>query len=210
MVAISVQFTIVGFVFLTLNVVSAFVDGFGCRHHSKITTNVIKAKHREAVADDDDDGMYNLAASENTAKRMETVKVSSRRNFLAKATPSMFLLLLGTTSTAITALMPESAVAKSYSSNARNMERINGGDFSGGSVYDNNPSSKSARKRRAMVGCKIPSSREAAAETLGVKDLSEKECNIAVMDGDDPNFMLQAMTKLECPTCPYGVDPKPK
>lgn len=44
---------------------------------------------------------------------------------------------------------PPSAIAeeKSYSSNARNMARLNAGDSSGGSIYDNNPSSPKARSR---------------------------------------------------------------
>jgi hypothetical protein len=93
---------------------------------------------------------------------------------------------------------PSSAVAKSYSQNARNMERLNAGDASGGSVYDNNPATDNSRKRRAMTGCKIPSARE----ELG--GLSEKDCNVRVMQGDT-EFMLEALRKLECPTCPYGV-----
>ena len=61
---------------------------------------------------------------------------------------------------------PPSAIAeeKSYSSNARNMARLNAGDSSGGSIYDNNPTSPKARARRAMVGCKNPSARGLAGE----------------------------------------------
>jgi hypothetical protein len=95
-------------------------------------------------------------------------------------------------------------VAKAYSSNARNMDRISAGDFSGGSVYDNNPSSAGARRRRAMQGCKIPSAREEAAEGLHVKNLGEKDCNVKVMS-ESPDFMLQAMQTLDCPMCPYGI-----
>jgi len=55
---------------------------------------------------------------------------------------------------------------KVYSSNARNMGRLNSGDSSGGSIYDNNPTSPKARARRAMVGCKNSSARSLAGEEL--------------------------------------------
>ena len=96
---------------------------------------------------------------------------------------------------------------KSYSTNARNLDRLNAGDSSGGSIYDNNPSQPAARKRRAMQGCKFPSARVQAANILGYTDnraLSEKDCNMQVMQ-DSPDFMLQALQQLECPTCPYGI-----
>jgi hypothetical protein len=107
---------------------------------------------------------------------------------------------------------PPVAYAKSYSANARNMERLNAGDASGGSIYDNNPSSIAARKRRAMTGCKIPSARQEAAQVvLGIDSLSEKDCNLRVLQqaGEEKvgEFMLQAMRNLDCPTCPYGVQP---
>jgi hypothetical protein len=92
---------------------------------------------------------------------------------------------------------------KSYSTNARNLDRLNGGDSSAGSVYDNNPSAPAARKRRAMQGCKIASARGRAATILG-KPLSEKDCNMQVMQ-ESPDFILQALQELDCPTCPYGV-----
>lgn len=104
-------------------------------------------------------------------------------------------------------LNPDSSNAvASYSANARNMERINSGDLSGGSVYDNNPSTNNARRRRAMTGCKIPSARAEAASIANFKNLGEKECNMRVID-ESPEFMLQAMRNLNCPTCPYGVNP---
>ena len=100
---------------------------------------------------------------------------------------------------------PTSADAKSYSENAKNLERINGGDFSGGAVYSNNPSTDAGKRRRAMTGCKTPIAREEAAETvLKQKSLSEKECNTMVLGGDN-EFMLQALRNLDCPTCPYGI-----
>jgi hypothetical protein len=101
---------------------------------------------------------------------------------------------------------PSHAMA-SYSQNARNFERLASGDESGGSVYENNPTAKGAKRRRAMTGCKIASAREEAAGIIKVPSLSEKDCNLKVMD-EDSEFMLQAMRKLECPTCPYGVNPQ--
>lgn len=102
-------------------------------------------------------------------------------------------------------VLPQTAhAAASYSSNARNLDRINAGDFSGGSVYDNNPSAPASRRRRAMQGCKIPVAREEAAEQLAVASLQEKDCNVKVMQ-DSPDFMLKALQILDCPTCPYGV-----
>ena len=94
---------------------------------------------------------------------------------------------------------------KIYSSNARNMARLGNGDSSGGSVYDNDPTSPKARARRAMVGCKNSSARSLAGEKVSNgRQLSEKECNRLVMSGDS-EFMLGALTELDCPTCPYGI-----
>ena len=104
-------------------------------------------------------------------------------------------------------MTPMQSVAKSYSQNARNLERLNAGDSSGGSLYDNDPKTESGRKRRAMTGCKIPAARQEAAENLSVKSLSEKECNAKVLAGE-ADFMLKAMEELICPTCPYGVGEK--
>jgi len=69
----------------------------------------------------------------------------------------------------------------------------------------NNPTSASARKRRAMTGCKFDSARKEVSkvENLG-SDLSEKDCNIRVMGGDT-DFMLRSLSNLDCPTCPYGI-----
>jgi hypothetical protein len=95
---------------------------------------------------------------------------------------------------------------KSYSSNARNMDRLSAGDRSGGSTYDNNPSAPAASRRRAMVGCKIEAAREKASSMSSDESvLAEKDCNIRVMNGDS-EFMLEALRKLDCPTCPYGID----
>ena len=94
---------------------------------------------------------------------------------------------------------------KFYSSNARNMARLSSGDKSGGSVYDNNPSSPGAARRRALQGCKISSTRNLAADKADIKNLSERECNLKVLDGDT-EFMLKAMRELECSTCPFGID----
>lgn len=96
----------------------------------------------------------------------------------------------------------------SYSSNARNMERMNSGDFSGGSIYDNNPKNEAGKKRRAMVGCKTESSRLEASKQLNQSLLSEQECNKLVLGGAT-EFMLQALRTLDCPTCPYGIGSVP-
>jgi hypothetical protein len=104
---------------------------------------------------------------------------------------------------------PAAALA-SYSNNARNMERLASGDSSGGSVYDNYPTTKAGQKRRAMTGCRIPTAREQATASsswsVDMNMSSERECNLRVMDGDT-DFMLQALRELDCPTCPYGVSP---
>ena len=94
---------------------------------------------------------------------------------------------------------------KFYSSNARNMARLSSGDKSGGSVYDNDPASPGAAKRRALQGCKISSTRNLAADKAGIQNLSERDCNLRVFEGDT-EFMLKAMRDLDCPTCPYGID----
>jgi hypothetical protein len=93
---------------------------------------------------------------------------------------------------------------KSYSSNARNFDRLSSGDSSGGSVYNNSPSPAAAARRRAMVGCKTESSRREAMKIEGLRGLNERECNLRVMDGD-AEFMLKALRELDCPTCPYGI-----
>lgn len=126
--------------------------------------------------------------------------VHERRDVLRSGSSFAAALILG--------CGPGSALAvpeqKVYSSNARNMQRLGSGDSSGGSVYDNNPTSAKARARRAMVGCKNGGARSLAGEKIGKKQLSEKECNQLVMSGE-PDFMLGALTELDCPTCPYGI-----
>lgn len=122
----------------------------------------------------------------------------SRRNLFHLAISST--ILLGTAGEKANAL-PEQ---KSYSTNARNFDRLSSGDSSGGSSYNNSPTSASAAKRRAMVGCKNDSSRQEAMKNEGMKSLSEKECNLKVMDGDS-EFMLKALKELDCQTCPYGI-----
>ena len=73
-------------------------------------------------------------------------------------------------------------------------------------MYDNNPQSVAAAKRRAMLGCKISSSRNLAAKDGGIEmGFSEKDCNLRVVGGDS-EFMLKALRKLDCPTCPYGIE----
>jgi hypothetical protein len=96
----------------------------------------------------------------------------------------------------------ETKALASYSSNARNMERLSSGDSSGGSAYDNNPKTEAGKRRRAMTGCKSPTAREETTEKG--PSLSEKDCNRRVMEGDS-EFMLQALRELDCPSCPYGI-----
>lgn len=92
---------------------------------------------------------------------------------------------------------------KSYSTNARNLDRLSLGDASGGSVYNNSPTSSSAAKRRAMLGCKTDVARK-QMNIMENTNLNEKDCNIKVMSGD-AEFMLKALRELDCPTCPYGI-----
>jgi hypothetical protein len=134
-----------------------------------------------------------LSAVSPQAVRVGESSSSNRRHVLLQVAGAVPLLLL-----------PLPSHAKSYSQNARNMERLNAGDSSGGSMYDNNPTSESGKRRRAMTGCKIPSAREEAALP---NKLSEKECNQKVLAGET-DFMLQALEALECPACPYGVGEK--
>lgn len=106
-------------------------------------------------------------------------------------------------------IQTEPAYAKAYSQNAKNLERLNAGDSSGGSIYDNNLINEGAKKRRALTGCKITSTRQEASMILSMKknnNLNEKECNTLVLQGET-EFMLQAIRNLECPTCPYGINP---
>jgi hypothetical protein len=102
--------------------------------------------------------------------------------------------------------LPEKAQAKSYSQNARNLDRLNSGDTSGGSIYDNNPKTEGSRKRRALTGCKVALSRTEAAKELHMTLLSEKECNQKVLNGET-EFMLAVLRRLDCPTCAYGIGP---
>lgn len=122
-----------------------------------------------------------------------------RRNLLLKT--MVVSILLGFDGVKPAGAIPEQKV---YSSNAKNMMRLGEGDSSGGSVYDNNPASPKARSRRAMVGCKNTSARSLAGEAIGNSRLNEKECNQLVMKGES-DFMLNALTKLDCPSCPYGI-----
>lgn len=132
-----------------------------------------------------------------------TTTRDSRGRFVQSSVTVMIATLF-----TLTLVQPDNAVAlASYSSNARNMERLASGDASGGSSYDNFPKTDGSKKRRAITGCKIPSARRQAASILGISSsFSEKDCNMRVLSGDT-DFMLQAIRKLDCPTCPYGIDP---
>ena len=86
-----------------------------------------------------------------------------------------------------------------YSKNAKNFQRLGEGDSSAGSKYANdNFKSPAAAKRRAITGCKFENARREA----GVG--SEKDCNQRVLSGDTA-FMLDALIKLDCPSCAYGI-----
>eukprot|EP00591_Stephanopyxis_turris_P001319 CAMPEP_0195527576 /NCGR_PEP_ID=MMETSP0794_2-20130614/29345_1 /TAXON_ID=515487 /ORGANISM="Stephanopyxis turris, Strain CCMP 815" /LENGTH=144 /DNA_ID=CAMNT_0040658519 /DNA_START=233 /DNA_END=667 /DNA_ORIENTATION=+ len=127
----------------------------------------------------------------------------NRRNFLASfLVASQIFATIPVANAAVSDIL--SAAAKNseitYSSNAKNLNRVSMGDGSGGSVYDNSPKNPAAARRRAMTGCKIDSARREA----GQGKMSERDCNLKVMDGDY-EFMLEAMRKLDCPSCPYGV-----
>jgi hypothetical protein len=122
--------------------------------------------------------------------------VNNRRNLLVDC-GLLSVLALTSVPAAVNAL-------PSYSANARNLERVNSGDFSGGSIYDNNPKTEAGKKRRAMIGCKNSIAREEVADLIKSSMVSEKDCNQMVMGGES-KFMLQALRNLDCPTCPYGI-----
>lgn len=139
-----------------------------------------------------------------TTTRTTQTSNESLPNEETKSTRRAFLTFCGTTTTTSLFLLSNVPTAlaipeqKVYSANARNLDRLSAGDQSGGSVYNNNPSSPAAAKRRAMLGCKVNAARQAA----GVPN--EKDCNTRVLGGDN-EFMLEALRKLDCPTCPYGI-----
>jgi len=141
--------------------------------------------------------------SNDTQMKLEPVMQQSRRNIINSAISLSIFLSTSVISKEANAMIPDQ---KSYSSNARNFDRLSTGDSSGGSLYNNSPSSASAARRRAMLGCKIDSSRREALKLQGsgLDQLSEKECNLKVMDGDS-EFMLKALRGLDCPSCPYGI-----
>jgi len=145
----------------------------------------------------------NSALFQNANNNLETTAHHSRRDILV-ALSSLSIPVLTVFNSQV---RPASAIPdqKSYSSNARNMNRLSGGDQSGGSLYDNSSTNPKSAKRRAMVGCRFGSSRKKAAGLDGMtNDLSERECNLRVLDGDS-EFMLKALRELDCEECPYGI-----
>ena len=161
-------------------------------------------QHQLSMLPDTEDGVKKLLVKTGPVTIPDTEdRVSvDRRNLLSKTgTFIAASMLLGFDGVKPAGAIPEQKV---YSSNAKNMMRLGEGDSSGGSVYDNNPSSPKARSRRAMVGCKSASARSLAGEAIGNSRLNEKECNQIVMKGES-DFMLKALTKLDCPSCPYGI-----
>eukprot|EP00565_Helicotheca_tamesis_P005869 CAMPEP_0185733276 /NCGR_PEP_ID=MMETSP1171-20130828/18989_1 /TAXON_ID=374046 /ORGANISM="Helicotheca tamensis, Strain CCMP826" /LENGTH=213 /DNA_ID=CAMNT_0028402959 /DNA_START=69 /DNA_END=710 /DNA_ORIENTATION=+ len=134
-----------------------------------------------------------------TTTNLSTITAINRRSMIRQFASTF---LVGATTTSYASQNPSPANAaelpKSYSSNARNLDRLSSGDSSGGSTYDNYPKTDRAARRRAMEGCKVDSARkEADVQSL-------RECNLRVMDGDT-EFMLDALRALDCPTCPYGI-----
>ena len=90
-----------------------------------------------------------------------------------------------------------------YSSNAKNFQRLGEGDASAGSKYSNDlPDGSPAAKRRALVGCKSETARLEVAQGGA---LTEKDCNLRVIGGGETSFMLEALRILECDTCAYGI-----
>uniref|UniRef100_A0A6U9VBM9 Uncharacterized protein n=1 Tax=Pseudo-nitzschia australis TaxID=44445 RepID=A0A6U9VBM9_9STRA len=180
------------------NVKNAKVKSEGLQLKSFLGLNLDEGKikylgenMREASASNDDDDDY--------------FPQSSRNQFLLDCR-SYFTFGLAASTAATWSAFPATSNAKSYSENAKNLDRINNGDFSGGAVFDNNPSTERGKKRRAFVGCKTPLSREEASTTILKRDkkLSEKECNQMVLEGET-EFILQALRNLDCPTCSNGI-----
>jgi hypothetical protein len=97
-------------------------------------------------------------------KTDDMTTMNSRGIFFQASAAAMIATLFPST------LVPtDNALAlASCSSNVRNMERLASGDASGGSSYDNFPTSEGSKKRRAITGCKIPSARCQAASILGI------------------------------------------
>ena len=168
---------------------------FGLEKHNTLTMGTISA-----TSSTDPDSVIDKELVPVNDK--STSNHQQRRQFLLDCCIGS----VATTSILSWSLFPELCNAKSYSDNARNLERINNGDFSGGSVYDNNPSSSRRRNRRAMAGCKVNVAREEASYTILKQQrlLSEKDCNTMVLSGES-EFMLKALQNLNCPTCPNGI-----
>lgn len=148
-----------------------------------------------------------LKANDDDDDDNESTVVMGRSRFLESAT-SGILTVVATFCSIPNSALAGTTTTSSYSTNARNMERLSLGDLSGGSVYNNYPKTEASKKRRAMQGCKVPSARRVAAETISLNKslLTEKDCNMRVVSGET-EFMLEAIRTLECPTCAYGIDP---
>ena len=150
---------------------------------------------------------YETCKTDLTKKSTSTTinEPSSRNQFLLNCRTFMTYGLAASTAASWSSF-PDAANAKKYSENAANMERLNNGNFSGGAVFNNSPTTERGAKRRAMTGCKVTMSREEASTAILKRNtmLSEKECNTMVMDGET-EFMLQALRNLDCPTCANGI-----
>jgi hypothetical protein len=188
---------------------------------NKLKAKLVKLEGRRPRFHDEDDVYSSSRISSSTTphttcktdmKKKSTSTSStnsnepwSRNQFLLNCRTYMTYGLVASTAASWSSF-PDAANAKLYSENAANMERLNNGDFSGGAVFNNNPTTERGAKRRAMTGCKLTMSREEASTTILKRNtmLSEKECNTMVMDGET-EFMLQALRNLDCPTCANGI-----
>jgi hypothetical protein len=174
------------------------VIAFGLQKHNPLTMGTISTTASTGPDSVIDKELVPVNDKKSTSNHQQ------RRQFLLDCCISS----VATTSILSWSLFPELCNAKLYSENAKNLERINSGDFSGGSIYDNNPRNEKGRKRRAMAGCKVNVAREEASYTILKQQrlLSEKDCNTMVLSGES-EFMLQALQNLNCPTCPNGISP---
>ncbi|GMH59516.1 hypothetical protein TL16_g02844 [Triparma laevis f. inornata] len=82
-----------------------------------------------------------------------------------------------------------------YSSTAKNLNRLSTGDSSAGSKYHTD--TVSSRKRRAAMGCKY-------GPVLKDLEIGAKECNIRVLE-NDVDEILKVMESRRCDNCANGL-----
>ena len=188
-------------VLISLSMTVSVIDGFitsPTTQHPSVHRKAVSLFLQPEESTDIPPKTSNIRSSSNPRNAQRSVV--SRREAFQLSIPSAILIGLLQSSETANAIPPQ----KSYSKNARNLDRLSAGDASGGSVYNNSPSSAAGAKRRAMLGCKIDVSRKEAMKMEGMNSLNEKDCNLKVMGGDT-EFMLKALRELDCPTCPYGI-----